>query len=492
MNSKQIPNHSDDRLKAQFKGIPIPTFVWQYVADNFVLIDFNNAADTFTHGLIQQYLGATPEKTYKNYHKIKSNFIKCISEKATVRDETADAFLGSKGTKSCIMTYVYVPPDLVMVHHEDITEQKITLENLKKLSNVVEQTADSVIVANRQGIIEYVNPAFELTTGYKRKEAIGKRPNILQSGLHDKKFYNNIWVRISQGKSFRGTIINKKKNGELYWSEQTITPLKDEKGEITHYVSVLKDITDLKKKQEQALQLNIARKVQQNFYKDIFPMPGFDIAGAAYPAVETGGDYYDFISMPDGCFWIVVGDVSGHGIGSALVMTTTRAYLRAFVRTETEPHLILTRLNQELTFDFNGNYYVTLFLCRINPPKRELVFASAGHESAFLLNPSGDIKSTCKSTGIPLGFMSEYHYGPANSVEFNAQDIVVFLTDGVTEAIDADENPFGTGRALEYVHQYRDYPARQIVQGLYQQVREFSMQKPQEDDITSVICKVNF
>jgi PAS domain S-box-containing protein len=94
----------------------------------------------------------------------------------------------------------------------------------------VEQTADSVVITDRQGTIEYVNPAFEANTGYSPEEAMGKTPRILKSALHDREFYSRLWNQILEGETFRGTLVNRKKSGELYWTEQTITPIKDSAG----------------------------------------------------------------------------------------------------------------------------------------------------------------------------------------------------------------------------------------------------------------------
>ena len=122
-----------------------------------------------------------------------------------------------------------------------------------------------------------------------------------------------------RGEAFHGTLVNRRKCGQLYWAEQSITPIKDSTGVTTHFVSVLKDITEYRKQQEQEVQLRLAREVQQRFYAGAaIGVAGFDIASAAHPAAETGGDYLDMFSMAEGRICIGIGDVSGHGLGSAL------------------------------------------------------------------------------------------------------------------------------------------------------------------------------
>lgn len=133
---------------------------------------------------------------------------------------------------------------------QDLTQRKSSEAQMQKLSTALEQSADAVVITDDQGIIEYINPAFEITTGYQKKELIGRRVNILKSGKQDAAFYKNLWETISSGKVFRNILINQKKDGSLYYEEKTITPLKDEKGKINHYISTGKDITERMESQQ--------------------------------------------------------------------------------------------------------------------------------------------------------------------------------------------------------------------------------------------------
>jgi diguanylate cyclase (GGDEF)-like protein/PAS domain S-box-containing protein len=131
------------------------------------------------------------------------------------------------------------------------TGRKKEEEKSRILSSVVEQTDDSVLITDREGVIEYVNPAFEKRTGFSKEEALGQTPRIVKSGEQGATFYQQLWETISTGRVFRGVLINRRKDGSLYYEEKTITPLKDGNGTITHYVSTGKDITPRMRAEEE-------------------------------------------------------------------------------------------------------------------------------------------------------------------------------------------------------------------------------------------------
>ncbi len=135
-----------------------------------------------------------------------------------------------------------------LVH--EVAERKEREKTMQKLSGVVEQTADFVIITDKEGVIEYVNPIFEKEIGFTKEEAIGQTPRILKSGQHPPETYKRLWKDILDGYVHREVIINKKKNGELFFEDKTITPLRDRHGSITHFVSTGQDITERMKAAE--------------------------------------------------------------------------------------------------------------------------------------------------------------------------------------------------------------------------------------------------
>ena len=126
----------------------------------------------------------------------------------------------------------------------EVAERRRAEASLLKLTRAVEQTADPVVITNRNGRIEYLNPAFEALTGYGRDEVVGQTPAILKSGAHDAAFYEELWQTILQGGVFKAMFVNRKKSGEHYHEEKTITPIRDETGAIVHFVSTGKDISE--------------------------------------------------------------------------------------------------------------------------------------------------------------------------------------------------------------------------------------------------------
>ena len=132
----------------------------------------------------------------------------------------------------------------------DITERKQAREKISKLSRAVEQSPATVMITDVKGNIEYVNEKFSQTTGYSKEEAIGQNPRILKSGEQPKEFYTELWETISQGNEWRGEFRNKRKDGSLYWEMASISPIRNAFGEITHYLGIKEDISELKQIQQ--------------------------------------------------------------------------------------------------------------------------------------------------------------------------------------------------------------------------------------------------
>jgi sigma-B regulation protein RsbU (phosphoserine phosphatase) len=204
----------------------------------------------------------------------------------------------------------------------------------------------------------------------------------------------------------------------------------------------------------------------------------------------TGGDYFDYLPMPSNGVGIAVGDVCGHGLASALIMAETRAFLRPLAAQQADPAETLSRLNAFLYQDLQEDgHFVTLFLGCLDTAARRLVYASAGHPPGFLLGATGALKAALGATGCPLGLFCTSGYESSETLEIEPGDVLVLLTDGITETEAPDGTVFGTEGALDVIRACLARPAAEIVQCLRDAVTRFSDGMPQRDDVTIVICK---
>jgi PAS domain S-box-containing protein len=372
----------------------------------------------------------------------------------------------------------------------DISALKREAQQFELLSNVVQATADVVVVTDRSGRIEYVNPAFEATTGYASAEALGRNPNILKSGAHPRSFYTELWRTLLDGNVFRGTFVNRKKSGELFVTEQTITPIRRPNGGMTHVVSVGKDVTELRRAADRESALLLARSVQQRLFPSSPPLvPGFDIHGATFVADVTGGDYYDFVPLPGERLGILVADVSGHGFDSALLMAETRAVLQATAQTTSEPSEILRVVNRVLHADTEAHRFATLLLLSLHAPSRSLEYANAGHPPGYLLDGGGAVKAQLPATGLPLGLFADSAYETRSLGRMEGGDTLVLLTDGVTDCGPPEDELFGAEQALDVVRSCLDGRSGDIGERLYRAVRDIEKGGPQRDDVTTVVVR---
>ncbi|MGZ0170162.1 MAG: SpoIIE family protein phosphatase [Planctomycetales bacterium] len=276
---------------------------------------------------------------------------------------------------------------------------------------------------------------------------------------------------------------------EFFWRGRTLSihvePLRDVAGNIIGTIGISLDVSTQKRMQDE---LDAARHVQQALFpRDSPDVPGFDIAGAVYAAEETAGDYFDFIPMENGCWGTVVGDVTGHGLGPALLMAELRAYLRAVATTRPHSGEILMLANRFLSGDLEEHRFVTLFFARVDPADRSFTFASAGH-NGYLLKANGETE-TLKSTGLPLGLISDTIINTSFRVSLEPGDLLFVPTDGFQEAHTADNELFGLQRTLKFVEDRRDLAGAQIIEELRSEVCEFVGARDIADDMSAIIVR---
>jgi sigma-B regulation protein RsbU (phosphoserine phosphatase) len=361
---------------------------------------------------------------------------------------------------------------------------------VERLSNAVHQTADAVFITDRSGVIEYVNPAFERITGYSSDDVLGKTPRVLKSGEQGTDYYDRLWRTVLAGDPFHGTPINRKPSGALYHAEQTITPMITTTGSISHFVSVLRDMTDRRLFEEQQIELRLAASIQRKLLPQQPPqLEGWELAGSVVPTVATCGDYFDFVTIGDDLLCLVVADACGHGVGPALIAVQTRAHLRSLLCADLELDEIFSRLNQILTSDLEDGLFVTMAVTCVEASTGSLVWANAGHPTTYVFDAAGAIKNELPSTGLPLGLLADRPYTVGRGITIEPGDVVLTITDGFLEAQNAEGVEFGRNRLCEVMRTSVSLPAEAIVQRLHEAVRIFSDGKPQNDDLTAVVCR---
>jgi serine phosphatase RsbU (regulator of sigma subunit) len=236
--------------------------------------------------------------------------------------------------------------------------------------------------------------------------------------------------------------------------------------------------------------LEIARSIQQSLLPTSMPeIEGLDIAGWNQPADQTGGDYYDWHPLASGKVLISLADVTGHGIGPALLAAVCRAYARANFTPENGLLTAMERINSSLSADLGEGRFVTFVAAICSPGNSRVELLSAGHGPLFLYVFREDRFDKMAAQGLPLGISPSLISEPPLLVDLYPGDILVLATDGFFEWANAQGEQFGTERLGEAIRASREKPASKIISTLYQSVIDFSGGTKQQDDLTTVLIK---
>ncbi len=257
-----------------------------------------------------------------------------------------------------------------------------------------------------------------------------------------------------------------------------------------HVVAALREAeTDRKLKQIEH-DLQIARSIQQSLLPRSSPrMPGYDIAGWSCPADATGGDYFDWEELPDGRLVLSLADVTGHGIGPALLAAICRSYARAAFKAPDDLRTTLERINSLLAQDLTPGRFATLVaaVCKRGEPNVEVL--SAGHGPLFVYSASNQSLRSFNAQALPLGIMPELNATASELVELEAGDVLLLITDGFLEWENARGEDFGVEGLRAVLRQHGHLPADQIIAELYRAVIKFAGGTRQADDLTAVVVK---
>lgn len=285
-------------------------------------------------------------------------------------------------------------------------------------------------------------------------------------------------------------VVNKKNNQRF--DEQDMSLLQALADQAALTVDIVKLYDELTEKQRMEQEL----KVAQDFQKLLLPkecpkVEGFELAAFNHPALEVGGDFYDFIHIDNEHIGVAIADVSGKGIPGALIMAMARSVLRAECVKSLSPKEILRRVNERIFADTQENVFITMTFAILNLKERSINFCRAGHEPIIILNEKKQDLSLYTPAGIALGLIDNdvFDIIEEKVIYFKDNDIVVFYTDGVTEAMDEKSSEYGRERFFETLKTSKVETPTGIIKSIISDIEKFTHGLPQNDDITLVTLK---
>jgi phosphoserine phosphatase RsbU/P len=232
--------------------------------------------------------------------------------------------------------------------------------------------------------------------------------------------------------------------------------------------------------------LELAKKIQGRFLPRETPeVDGYSFRPEYVSALDVGGDYFDFIPLPGGSLGITAGDVSGKGVSAALYMAKLSSEMRYHSAAISSPGQILERVNRALMRDFEDGMFATLVFLALDPARRHVTLASAGHLDPLVRSAAGVVRKISLTRGAPLGVVDDAHFAE-QSVDLAAGDVVVLYTDGVTEATNAKNELLGDDR-LELLVARAGSTADEVCEAILSGVWRFLDGAVQNDDIT-IVC----
>ena len=375
----------------------------------------------------------------------------------------------------------------------DITRRKLAEDEVRKseekFRRIVETAGEGFILMDEDLKITAVNDAYCKLLGYSRDEIIGKTPIDLASEEFRQYMINNREeILAKEYRELEGTVVAKDGRHVPILIHGN-TP-RDDQGEIIGNMAFITDMTEHKKA------LALAGEVQKSLLPQSKPdVQGLDIAGRNVSCDEIGGDYFDFLwrrENPDGPFTVAVGDITGHGVDSALLMTSARAFLRMRASQPGTMAEVIRAMNRHLTQDvLETGRFMTLFYLTVDPKKDGVEWIRAGHDPAILYDPQQDAFEELKGSGVALGVNVSFEYTENHRKGLTDGQIIAIGTDGIWEAFNKKGKMFGKERFRDIIRQNAQRGADDILKAVYNQIEQFTEGQKFEDDITLVIIKVN-
>jgi sigma-B regulation protein RsbU (phosphoserine phosphatase) len=326
---------------------------------------------------------------------------------------------------------------------------------------------------------------------------LNKKPLVINDPKTDERFRGIPWddsirsliaVPMVVKSELRGVLaVYNKKDGKPFSEDdqRLLAIIAGQSGQVVENARLYEKEKALVKMQEE---LKFAARIQNELLPKSSPViPGYEIAGRTIPAQEVGGDYYDFIPIDEHRMAFCLGDVTGKGLPASLLMANLQATLRGQTLTTGSPKTCLERSNQLLYQSTSPEKFATLFYAILDSQNHQIHYSNAGQDNPYLSSTQSGIKRL-KVGGIPLGMLPDFVF-EQESVPLEKDCLLVVYSDGVTEAMNAEEDMFGDDRIAAVLDQHKHAPASEIIDRLVSAVKNHAAGHPQSDDITVVVVR---
>lgn len=345
----------------------------------------------------------------------------------------------------------------------------------------------------------YVNEGFERVTGYAAVEVLGRNCRFLQGTDTDPVAVERIRSAVAGERECVEEILNYRRDGTPFWNRLSITPVRDETGEVSHFIGIQSDVTARRNAEEELrrakealeTEVRLAARVQQSLLPPPeMNLPGLRVARAFHPCTDLAGDAMGVVPLPRGSVGLYLADVSGHGVGAALLSFTLNHLLSPSREgsllvevagdgpATVSPARLAGRLNRQFPMEKTRQYF-TLVYGAYDGSEGRFRYVVAGHPSPFLLR-RGEPPVELPGRGLPIGMIEGASYRD-EAVTLAPGDRIYFYTDGVTEAQDASEVEFGSARLMAEIERTRERPLLEGLELLADAVRRWADGSPRDD-----------
>ena len=379
----------------------------------------------------------------------------------------------------------------------DITRQKQNEAMLRQQALLIDQIHDAVIVTDLHGNIIQWNRGARNQLGYEANEVLGRPVYFLYPETREKTGQDEMVGLLCKHGTITFEAPMQKKTGETILVHTSLSPVSDPHGKITGVISYTLDISEQRKAEQVRREkeriehdLEIANQIQKSLLPaEQLVTEKYQVAGMNQAADHTGGDYYDWLPLPGGKTAITIADVTGHGIGPALIVAVCRAYFRASTRHQDDLRQIISSVNQLLTSDLTAGRFVTAAIGVLDMVQDRMEYYSAGHAPTYFYNTTDNTVELWGANDPPLGIIPDEGVSQARLIDFSAGDCLVLVTDGIYEWTNASGSRFGMERLQDLIREIHHLDAMEMIEAMYAKVLEFSGGEKQLDDVTVVVIK---